>query len=162
MAEWVQMVCNLVPSWSGSHAHMPAPTGSGSGLGRRAPYFTCCVGAPNRPTRGHNETNFHVTPRSPETPWRRIPTEGRSYTIPVHYTPYSLFRGWEGGCKRHLLGAALNRSKVRISSRRWLLSNYRRAVPPRTCPQSHLCTRAPHCARPTVRAPAPLLPSPRC
>ena len=51
MAEWVQMVCNLAPSWSVSYAQMPVPTGSWRGLGRRAPYFTCCVGATNRPRR---------------------------------------------------------------------------------------------------------------
>ena len=49
MAEWVHMVCKLVPSWSGCHAHMPALTRSGSGLGRWAPYFTCYVEAPYCP-----------------------------------------------------------------------------------------------------------------
>ena len=116
-------------------------------------------GAPYCPTKGHIETNFCTTSCLGVLKLLGGGFPRRGEAILYHTGPlYSLFSGWKGGYKIFLLGAALNHSKVRISRRCWLLSNYRCAAPPRTCPQSHLCTHAPLSVRPTLRMPASLLP----
>ena len=70
MAKWVHMVCNLAPSLSGCHAHKLALTGSGSGLGRRPPYFMCYVGSHSE-IPSHSSSNPTVcnssTPTLPHT-----------------------------------------------------------------------------------------------
>ena len=121
--------------------------GSGSGLGRQAPYFTCCVRAQNHPTKGHIETNFCTTSRlGVLTPWRR--EEAIPYQSTIHHALHLV-----GGRVGARLGAVLNCSKVRISSQCWLLSNYRHGAPLRTHTQSHLCKRPPLCARPPLYCP---------